>query len=606
MEVDLLSLIKSCKLFSSLDDQSLTKLITQFEKVDLNINATLFQQGDLLDCLYILISGKLILILKTGNHQEKVINEIYPGDTLGELPALSHEPCSGAVKAVENSVLLRLSTDNFLALCHEHPAVMYEAFNLLVRRSRQFLNLIVAETPPLKHIALIAANNKVSTNKFYEKLTAEARNKKSVIFISEHDPVFSDQNTTLAEAYDYIDDLERKYETIIYLIQTHLTLFTQICFEKINKIFVIADETSKHYIDSFVTEKLRVNKLLHNTPPELILLHETENKLPKLTSKWLKLSNFGLHHHIRINQKKDIQRILRFIRGVAVGLVLGGGGLRSWSHLGAIKALEDAGIPIDIIGGTSAGAIVAGFYAQREKFEGPPKELQELAEITRHTVSFTNLSWPAISLFSGNSYTQKQKEIYGNARIENLWLPCFCVTCNLSDNSQVIPRSGYLWKIIRASSSVPAIFPPVVSKNELHLDGGILNNLPVDIMKRIVGSRGTVIASELTHYSKDTTQYNFPPILPFSQTLLAKSHLAHGEYKFPSFVETFLKALLAGSSAYQDSNSRLADLLISPDLSHYSLLDVSKKQESELIELGYNAGAKAIRKWRRKNGKRFD
>ena len=153
---------------------------------------------------------------------------------------------------------------------------------------------------------------------------------------------------------------------------------------------------------------------------------------------------------------------------------------------------------------------------------------------------------------------------------------------------------------MRSSTAVPAVFPPVVIKGELHLDGGILNNLPVDIMKKVVENKGFIIAVELTHYHKDVTKYNFPPVLPFWQTIFSKLGLAYKGYKFPSFTETFLKSLLAGSSAKQEENSLAADLLISPDLSQYRLLNITKQQENILIRKGYRSAFKAIKKWREK------
>ena len=74
---------------------------------------------------------------------------------------------------------------------------------------------------------------------------------------------------------------------------------------------------------------------------------------------------------------------------------------------------------------------------------------------------------------------------YGKNKIANLWLPFFCVSCNISNITQVILRKGLLWKAIRSSTAVPAIFPPVVINGHLHLDGGIINNLPVDIMRNL-------------------------------------------------------------------------------------------------------------------------
>lgn len=377
-------------------------------------------------------------------------------------------------------------------------------------------------------------------------------------------------------------------------------MLAKICFRKTEMIYVVGNADAEPYISRSVIEKINTLYSMLHVKPELILLHEKEKEMPRHTSKWLKLMRFRLNHHVRINQDGDIQRILRFMQGKAIGLVLGGGGVRSWAHFGVLRALKEASIPIDIIGGTSAGAIVAGYYALHEYIEEVPAELKELTDITSKTVSWRNFTWPCVSLFYGKAYTEKQKKIFGNVRIENLWIPSFCVSCNLSDNTQVICRNGYLWKTIRSSTAVPAIFPPVVINGDIHLDGGILNNLPVDVMRKLMGGRGIIIASELTHYSKDTNDYNFPPVLTLRQALMTKSKISNHDYKFPPFVETFLKALLAGSSAKQYENGLAADILICPDLSKYSLLSLTDEEMNEIIDLGYKSTLIAIKKWKRK------
>jgi hypothetical protein len=113
-------------------------------------------------------------------------------------------------------------------------------------------------------------------------------------------------------------------------------------------------------------------------------------------------------------------------------------------------------------------------------------------------------------------------------------------------------------------------------------------------MKRIIG-QGIVIAVKLRHNDEDKITYNFPPILSFFPTLLAKMHMAYKDYSFPPFIDTFLKSLQAGSTEIQDENSLLADILIAPDLSAYGFLDIKKDQRSELIKIGYKSTLKIIK-----------
>jgi len=270
--------------------------------------------------------------------------------------------------------------------------------------------------------------------------------------------------------------------------------------------------------------------------------------------------------------------------------------LRCWAQLGAVMAIRGANIPIDAIGGVSAGSIVAGYYAMHETLKDPEFHLRQLSEVTRQSISIKNITWPAASLFNAKGYTQQLKKIFKNARVENLWLPFFSVSTNLSNNKLEISRSGRLWKLIRSSTSVPLVYPPVVIKGKMHLDGGLLNNLPVDVMRKLLSNEGKIIAVELTHRNEDTKEYFFPPVLTFWSTLLSKFKITNKDYKFPQFIDTFLKSLLAGSAAKQEENSRMADVLITPDLSKFSLLNISHEDENRLIKIGYKTTMDKIKK----------
>lgn len=603
MKVDLVGLLKATSIFSSLDEEILKNLLNKFEKVYLQKKDILFRQGELSNSIYVLVAGKIALLFKDENNHQQILTEITPGDTIGELSALSLEPRPVTAKALQEAIVLKLPNSIFFEIGRTYPEVFHQTINMLMGRSHKMIENMGKRRAPKKHVAIIPANKKTSLSVFADKITGLAANLSGIVVLSDYDNQLRDKFKTAGQLRQEIRNLEKQHVTILYLLESYKSMLAKCCFEKAEMFYIVAQGGAKPFLNQFVVEKIADNNVLYNTKSELILLHEQVEQLPKFTAKWLRLAHFGLHHHVRINQEKDCQRILRFMSGRAVGLVLGGGGVRGWAHIGAIKALLESDIPIDAIGGTSGGAIMAGYYALHETYEDSHTELHKLSVITHKAIALKNLTWPAVSLFNGKAYTETQMQIYGKAKVNDLWLPYFSVACNLSRNIQVIHRSGYLWKAIRSSTAVPAIFPPVVIKGEMHLDGGILNNLPVDVMRKLTPGIGTVIAVDLTRNTIDETEYNFPSMMPFWPTVLAKLKLAHKEYKFPHFVETFLKSLLAGSSAKQEENARTADILISPNLSRYGLLTLKAAQENELIELGYKAAHDAIKNWQQKNNK---
>lgn len=598
MKIDLLNLLKSSNIFSSLDDPTLFKILSKFKKVYLRRNKILFRQGELSNSLYLLVSGKIAAFITTEKNEILLINEVLPGSIIGELTALSHEPRSTTAKAVKGSILLQLTSEDFVDICKEFNSVSLEVINTTLRHSRDIIKLMSNKGNIKKHIAIIPANKQIDLKLFHETILKNSHHDENIVFLTDHpeDPMSIKE---LHEFHHYINQLDKENKTIVFIINSFHSILSSLCFgrEIVDMIYVVGIGGSNPYLSQETRVKLDTNK--YKIKPELILLHTNTQNAPKHTAKWLKLTRFNLHHHIRYDHEGDWKRLLRFITGNAIGIVFGGGGLRCWAHLGALKALIQLNIPIDVVGGASAGAIVAAYYALKRSYQNPtedPIDLRELSHLTRQAISLKNLTWPSASLFDGKHYTQKLQTIFGKNRIENLWIPCFCISTNLANSKQIISRKGFLWKIIRGSTSLPFVFPPVVVNGQLHVDGGLLNNLPVDIMKNTLSNRGKIIAIELTRSDEDTNYYKFPPVLPFFMTMLTKFKLINKDFKFPHLIDTFLKSLLAGSAAKQEENGANADILIAPDLSKFGILRVSKSDEDELINIGYEETLKRIKK----------
>jgi len=602
MNDDLQTLLRTSKIFSSLSKRTCLKLLPKFERVEIERGEVLYYQGDASDSVEILLSGKLEAILTIAGGENKSVGEINPGETVGELGALSGEFRSATVVALKNSVLFKLPSEAFVELCHEYPSVLYAIINPIVSRSQRIIRTFSTEKFK-KHIAIIPANDEVDLTTFIEKMTELTEDLHSLVVLSDYSKSVAE--TSPQKIQHFIDDakaknLKKLKQRILYLLKPEETTLAKYCFERADMIYIVADKNAPTLINNYVMSKVTQFVEITKSKPELIMLHSPHTKIPRDTASWLQLTDFGLHHHIRINHHNDYQRLLRFIRNKAVGLVLSGGGTRGWAHAGAIKALTEAGVPIDAIGGTSVGSIIAASYALTLSDEETLAHFQEIIDAGRYSVSWRNLTWPAISLFNAKGLTTIIQKIYGNQQIEDLWLPYFCVSTNLAKNTETIHYRGCLWEQIRSSISIPGVIPPMVQDGELHFDGGLLNNLPVDVMRKITTQRGTIIAIELVAYNKDEHKYNFPPILTFWQTFLGKFNLRN-DYKFPRFIDTFLKSLLAGSSLKAKQNSMGADILIGLDLSRYPMLHSNRKQEHRIIEIGYEATMHQIKNMKRKS-----
>lgn len=591
MDDDLINLLKYSKIFSSLDDATRQQLATHFERVELTHDQVLFYQGDPSENIYLLYSGKLSAILTNAQGEAKVVGHIDPGETVGESGALINELRALTIKAVRASVLYKLPSSEFIECCHAHPEVMFATIHPIITRSRSLVQMLSAEKSS-KHIAIVAATPGLPLEKFYATLQSYISSLPNLIAFSEYDPELSKPDMDAAALKDKLHELERSKHTThkaVYLLHSYDSQLAKLCFKKSDVIYIVAHSHLPATLDPSLQEKLSQRAAHFKALPNLILVHAEGILTPRNTAQWLALAQFEMHHHVRINFNKDYQHLIRFIRGRAVGVVLSGGGTRGWAHLGAIKAIRESKIPIDMIGGTSVGAIVAACYAVNESYEDTYERFHQIIEKSRGSVSWRSITWPAISLFDAKVFTQSQIDVFQDILIEDLWLPYFCVSCNLASNTEEIHRRGILWEKTRASSAIPGIIPPMLLNGELHLDGGLLNNLPVDVMREYLGQRSRIIAVELNSYSPDQHKYNFPPILTFYQALLAKLGLSKDKYKFPRFVDTFMHSLFVGSLLKSRQNGMAANTIINLSLNKFRLLHSTPKQAEKLIQMGYES-----------------
>lgn len=588
--------LKSFKIFSSLSKKMRERILTKFDRINLNQGEVLFYQGDSSDCLYLLASGELSATLTLPSGETQLVNYIVAGETVGELGALSNEPRSLTIKASKNSTLFKLLAKDFILICQKYPRIMFETINPIIARSQKVISLLSSEKIK-KQIVIVPANKEVSLDIFSEQLTKYISKLSSIIFISDYDPEISDLTLeALEERINKIEKNKKPKQIILYLLKSPRTSLAEVGLRKGEMLYVVGTSRVAPQFDRTILEIIKKYRSRHKLDPKLILLYPKSVLSPHKTTQWLKLSSFSLHHYIRSNNAADYQRLLRFFRGKAVGLVLGGGGTRGFAHLGAIKALRDAKIPIDIIGGTSVGAIVAGCYAINQNYADAEKRFSDIVTASRKSVSWRNLTWPIISIFNAKNFTLALQKIFNTTRIEDLWLPYFCISCNLANNTEAIHRSGYLWKKTRSSASIPGLIPPMLLKGELHFDGGLLNNLPVDVMRQLVGIKGKVIAIELANSYKDENIYKFPPVLTFWQTLLLKLKIGGTAYRFPAFLDTFLKALSVSSLLKARQNGLIANLLVSLDLTKFSMLHMDEAQSKQLVDIGYQETLKHISK----------
>lgn len=161
-----------------------------------------------------------------------------------------------------------------------------------------------------------------------------------------------------------------------------------------------------------------------------------------------------------------------------IGLALGGGGALGMGHVGVLEVLEEYGIHIDMIAGSSMGAIVGAAYASGVS----TKEMREFSEKVK-TFDLLDVNFQSGSVLSGASAEKWLKKIIKSSTFDELNIPFACTACDLLNGELLVLDKGDLLKSVRASMSVPAIFRPVEIDGRYLIDGGVICNIPADIVK---------------------------------------------------------------------------------------------------------------------------
>lgn len=271
----------------------------------------------------------------------------------------------------------------------------------------------------------------------------------------------------------------------------------------------------------------------------------------------------------------------------AVSLVLSGGGARTFAQIGVLRAMEEAGIQIEMAGGTSGGAIIAALVALGWDAEKIRQTMR------RHLVergSPMDYVLPFSSLIDGKHFTRMLAEVFGEVKIEDLPRRFFCVSCNLNRAELVVHESGLLRKAIAASISVPGLVPPVALDGELLIDGGILNNLPVDVMKQYapghvwavdVGIKRDVKICNRYSASLPTWKIWWSRINPFAEPI-----------KVPNAVDILMNTAMLASQRQSEINRQLADVCLRPPVDEFAAFDF--KSFDQIVEIGYRCAQQRI------------
>lgn len=570
-------------LFDQLDAAALDDLLQKLNWIELGRGEVLCKQGEAGESLFILITGRLRAIVGYNTKQEREVGEISPGETVGEMSMITGEPRTATIVALRESRLVSLLKSDFNALVKLHPEVLLSLSRLTINRLNYTMHhtRVPAQTT---NIALVPASQSTAAHQLVQQLLLAMQQESNIQYL--HKALLPPALTHGADASDdeqetlneWLVEQEMDKDYVIYEAEPHLSLWTKQCLKHADKIIVLKDVTDGPELTEIETILFGQNEQHHTQSREIVVLYPEHTEMPALTHTLLAQRPVKRHYNIRMNDNRHVHRLARMVVDKGIGLVLGGGGAKGFAHFGIYRALQETNVPVDMVCGTSMGAIIAAAIACEWNAEDMLKKGRSAFV---HDKPLNDYTLPILSLIKGHKLQKINRKYFGDYHIEDLWLNFFCISSNLTLSEMVIHEHGPLWKAVTASVSIPGVLPPVVDGNNLLVDGASFNNFPVDIMKAKYGGRliGVTLLADREYKLNYTNlpggwHMLFSRFLPFLR-----------RYKAPGIASIMLKSTILSSMMHQRKQVDDLELCLSPPVSRYSLLDLNSFDR--VVETGY-------------------
>ena len=563
------------------DTATIRELQARTEWLSVAAGEVLYRHGDPAAGMYLVVSGRLQV---SGSLPDGAASyQVARGESVGELGVLDEPTRTETVTAIRDSHLLRVTAD----LVEAHPAVMRRIARSAIERHSP-TRKSDTHGNSVRTIALHPAHPGAPVRDLAGLLRAELGSRGSTLqldeaFVTEaFGGTLPATGSPLDAAFTHwLNELESEYAYLVLVADSDSSAsWAERSTRQADLVLLVADGAQ------------RPSAAAATAPPgaQLVLLHPAGTAAPSGTAAWLDSTALGEWHHVRAGDAFGVQRLVRRVTGTAVGLVFSGGGARGYAHIGLLRAVQELGIEIDMVAGTSMGALLGASFA----FKGDWTEVERGAVMFGDKKRLLDNTLPLVAITKSQGVTTTFKTIFGDARIEDMWTPFVCLSANLFEAVPVEHSRGPIWEAVRASTAIPGVFTPFVHNGHLLVDGAVMNAFPVDVMRELVGN-GTVIASSTMAKSPSREPYTFGPSVSGWSALAQYLKPRKRRTRYPTMIKTLMEATSVGSKHQSVTARTLADIVVEMPVQVFGKLEFSRHEE--LIELGYRHALSELSAW---------
>jgi NTE family protein len=477
--------------------------------------------------------------------------EIERSELVGEAGWLLKEHRSATVTALRDSELLLLPTLLLDTVAAQSARFSMALARLCARRLRRS-NRQHTEPKHARVCAIVPKSIEIDVANFATRLVAEFTQAGRTELVWD-----ARASTHTAGWFNRIEEMN---DYVVYVADPSASGWTRQCCRQADAILLVAaaGATVQGWPGG-----LAEAALARGARVELALVHD-DGVEAGATTRWLQSSPVARHHHII--DTADFARLARLMTRRGVGLVLSGGGARGFAHLGVIRALREARVPIDFVGGVSIGSIIAAGVAMGWSDEEMRMRYRRSFVDTNPVNDYT---FPFVALTRGRKVSRLLQREYGDVLIEDLRHPFFCISANLTTGRALEHRDGRLADALRASVAIPGVMPPMYRGDDVLVDGATINNLPVDVMQ--IHAPGLVIGSDVGA----------------DRFVLGRS----GENRINIF-QILMRSGMINTASSAATQRELADVLLKPPLANVDLLNWQAFDRA--IQAGYEYASAAL------------
>ncbi|MFY0643517.1 MAG: cyclic nucleotide-binding domain-containing protein [Bacteroidia bacterium] len=517
--------------------QRLEDLLESASCMSLEKGENLMNEGEEGNAMFVLLSGALEAFVSS-EEGSKSLGIINAGQSVGEMALLGKSKRTATIKATRNCILLQIEKTQFDQLTLSSNDLLRSLSSTVIARLDQANRLNKAPKVKSKFIALDCSLWRNDPKEMADSISKYWGSSAQISVITEEDHgVLNDTDFMLhiysQESFDYV-----------FLINSDNEGWN-------TRVKLNADKTV-YFARESASDKLSDSSL--TTKDELILCYK-DGSNPMQVDKWFSKFKPNKIFRLREGKTNDLERTIRIVCEEQICLVFGGGGAHGLCNLGVVKALNELKIPIDIVGGTSIGSIFSGALALDFTYD-------YMYENVDHDISKNNplndYTFPFVALLKGKKM-RKMLAKHFSVPIEHSWKNFFAVAANLSTSKTEIMQEGLMNKSIESSISIPGILPPSLYRNSLLIDGGVLNNLPSDIMNQLY--HGHIISVDVVSTKPRSIAHNYK----VGNWQYLKNLISGSRKNFvPNTMGTVMKAVTLASAERAEEKEKVSDIYIKP------------------------------------------